>query len=183
MGAEFSRLLAKRLAGAPPDVQKYRLVATLQDCLPAGAQATLVGGSLVELLTMGAVTSLDVDLVADHRAVKQLLEGAGFREGPKAMFRHPDYEVLVNVVNDHFVPSERMTTYRYEGHTIRILSAEDCLIDRLNGARHWRDASDWERAIILARVLRDRLDLEHLRRRADEEGVREAVEEVLQIVA
>lgn len=76
---DLEAALHERLDGRSPDEQKFLFVATLNEHLPQG-RTVLVGGSLVELLTVGAVTSLEVDLVADTQAVAKLLKEVGLQE-------------------------------------------------------------------------------------------------------
>ncbi|MGB0652645.1 MAG: hypothetical protein ACPGQL_05545 [Thermoplasmatota archaeon] len=178
----MAALLEQRLPGRDASAQKFLLAATLNECLPAGAQAILVGGSLVELLTLGAVTSMDLDLVADRRIVGRILQEAGFEEKPLAFFRHPRWDVLVNTVSPDVGRTEKLQRIAFEDHVLLTISAEDALIDRLNAAVHWDSKVDRERAILLARTLAGRLDLARLRARAAEERIEGALEELLELV-
>lgn len=165
------------LHGRSPDEQKFILAGLLQEAI--AAPVVVVGGSLVQLYTMGAITSLDLDIIADRRKVATTLQEAGFVEGPLSMWRHPDHAPIVNLVGNDVDPPQETRGIEYEGRSFRILSAEDCLIDRLCGAVHWHHQVDWERSITLARVLRGELDLDRLRERARQERVHQALEEVL----
>lgn len=184
MTRDLSSTLHDRLDGRSPSDQKYLLAATLEEFLPDGAQTTLVGGSLVELLTLGAVTSLDLDLVADRRVVKRLLEAAGFTEGPLAMFRHPEWDVVINTVgNGYLEPPQTRQIIRFEGLPLHAVSNEDAIIDRLNGAKHWRHQVDHERAMLLLRVLGDELDMDRLWARARQESVEDILQEILDLLS
>lgn len=178
MTADFPSDLRAALAGRLPEEQKFLLVGVLNEHLPGAAQAVLVGGSLVELYTMGAITSLDVDLVGDRRTVKALLESAGFEEGPLSMWRHPDWDVLVNLVGAGLGPGERVERVEFEGRVVPAVSLEDCLLGRLNGLQHWRDPTDLERAATLARVHRGRIDWDLVEARARRENTLDALETV-----
>lgn len=162
------------------DAQKYLMAGILQEHV--ASPVIVVGGSLVQLYTFGAVTSLDLDIVADHRGVKQVLESAGFTQGPLSFWRHPSYQVAVNVVGADVGPDERVRTVQYEGHRFQAVTPEDCLIDRLNAAKHWRSDIDWERSIVLARVVWDEMDHARLASRAQQEGVQELVDQLRAIV-
>ncbi|RLG39361.1 MAG: hypothetical protein DRO01_05860, partial [Thermoproteota archaeon] len=54
---------------------------------------------------------------------------------------------------------------------------EDLIVKSLAGWKFWNSEEDRDKAILLLRALRGRVDLEYIRRRAKEEGVLDVLEE------
>lgn len=177
----FAADLAARVGDAGPSERKALLVGILNAHLPDGRPAILVGGGLVEILTVGAYTTGDVDLVGDRDAIAELLEGAGFeREGRHLV--HPGQGLAVEIVAPRLDEDQTATRIAYGDHEIPCITIEDLLVDRLNAAKHWGSETDWEQAIILWEAHRDRIDRDRLLEKARYNDVDDLVDELEEVV-
>jgi hypothetical protein len=178
----FQTELAATLAGRSDADTKYLFLGILQKHLPAGTQVVLVGGSLVELYTLGATTSMDLDLIGDRRVVWRFLKAAGFEEDGRYLV-HPDWPLLLEMPGHDLRPSESTVTVEYEGYRFQAVTLEDCIVDRLLAAKFWRSRPDWEQAIILAEAGQGRIDWPALLGKADQNQAEDVAEELRRLVA
>ncbi len=148
-GTAFRNELRRVLPGRSESDQKFLLLGILTKHLEGIDRPVLVGGSLVELYTMGAVASADMDLVGDHRSVAKLLLAAGFQLRGR-YFEGVEFPVLVEVPGHSLRPTESVEPILFEGYTLYAVSLEDSIVDRLLAAKFWRSTTDWERAVLLA---------------------------------
>lgn len=121
----------------------------------------LVGGGAVSFYTRGAYMSSDMDFVApDPRPFLELLEETGFECSGR-------YRILGDLYVE--VPSEVLAG-RYEDRGgLRVVSAEDLIVDRLCAAKFWRSEKDRQWAGVL--LSSPDLDWTYLRLRAEQEDV------------
>lgn len=166
----FRGLLEDRLEGLSAPERRARFLGLLQEHLPEGVEAILVGGALVELLTEGQYVTGDLDLVGDPDAIEASLAQAGFDRTGRH-FVHEDLGLAVDTVAPSLDPSQRSERIRWEDHTLSVLSVEDLIVDRLCAARFWDSSTDHEQAQLVYAIHRDRLDEARLRARAEEEQV------------
>jgi hypothetical protein len=134
----------------------------------------LVGGAAVELYTLGAYTTGDVDLVGTvtPRAARAL-EGAGFERHGRHWIHEPA-QVFVEFPGTALEPDEQTTWLEVEGRRVRIISVEDLLVDRLGGWEYWESSVDGVNALLLLRAQKERIDFARLERRVDQAGWRKA---------
>jgi hypothetical protein len=173
-----SRLQSLRDVANPLELQ-LRVAAVLSALLREYGQPVVVGGSAVSFYTGGAYLSRDVDLVteADRRVLRELLQAVGFqRRG--ATWVHGELDVVVDFPAPPLAgdPSRVVQVQTQDG-PVTVIGLEDLLVDRLNAAVYWRDteAREWCVTMLAAHP---EADTEYLSRRAEEEGVQEALEEV-----
>lgn len=147
---------------------KFRILAEISEKLPEKKKPILVGGSAVEFYTRGTCKSLDLDLLADRDSLVQILEKMGFSK----MGRHWFYtkDIGIEIVGDS-AEGRRINEIVHEGKTIRVLSIEDLIVDRLNACKHWKSQYDCEQAQVLAGVYLNKLDKEYLKKRMKEEDL------------
>lgn len=157
---------------------KMAFAGILNQYLPTNEKAVLVGGSLVEFYTDGAVASKDIDLVGPRDRVVALIEAAGFVKGGRTWFSK-DLDLVVDVAGNQVGKGESIRTLRYGGWTIPAVSLEDALVDRLCAAEFWKREDDWEKAILLYDLNRGRFDVARLKTRAAEERVSERLQLLL----
>jgi hypothetical protein len=152
-----------------------RLIAQVGD-LP-----TVVGGSAVSFYTGGAYLSRDVDLVTSLPGpqIWDVLERIGFRRQNGAWI-HAETDVVVDFPSPPLAgdPS-RVATVQTPLGPIRVIGAEDLLIDRLNAVVHWRDSEAREWCVTILALHPD-LDMPYLRDRARVEGLDGELEAVLE---
>lgn len=178
----FSAELRDRLEGRSAPERRGLFLGILQKHLGPDVDAVVVGGALVEMLTEGAYTTGDVDLVGERSAIGDLLEAAGFdREGRHLV--EPDLGLVVEVPGRYLDPTQRTERLRFEDYTVVALSLEDLLVDRLCAKAFWRSDTDWEQARLVCEAHRDRIDWERLRERAREERVEDLLDDLQAAVA
>ena len=159
-------------------------VAALQTALrDVGEETVLVGGHAVETYTLGDYTTADIDLVVTVRQpVEQLLERWGFRREGR-VFWHEALGLAVDLIGERLGGNwNRTQLFVVRDYAARLIAPEDLIIDRLNACVHWGlpGHCSWAQRVFAAE--RDRLDLDYLRRRAQEELVAEALERIMEEV-
>lgn len=131
----------------------------------------LVGGSAVELYTLGNYGSLDLDLVmADISKPVEILKNNGFIKDGKQWY-NPDIDVLVEFVGGE--PPAKVLRINYKGSFVLVTSLEEIIADRLNAAKWWRSKADekWAK-VMLSDALskpKENFDFEYLQKRSQEE--------------
>lgn len=135
-----------------------------------GAVPVLVGGSAVELYTLGAYTTGDVDLVGTvtPRAA-HALRAAGFERRGRHWI-HEAAQVFVEFPASALEPEEESTWIELEGQRVLVISIEDLLVDRLGAWQYWKSSVDGVNAWLLWRAQRQRIDAERLERRLTRSG-------------
>lgn len=128
----------------------------------------LVGGSAVELYTVGERESIDIDIIASRMELIPLLEEMGFMERD-GTYRKED--VVVDLVGSS--TKERVKDVKLKGvdGEIRVIGLEDLVVDRLNACKHWDSDRDCDHAEYLLKIYGETLDEAYLGKRAKEEDV------------
>lgn len=180
---DYSKELDDLLGIADPLRRKARFMGILsrEVLRESGKTPVIVGGFAVEVFTVGRYASLDVDVKGPRESITRILGEMGFKhdgtyfvhegldifiqwlgEGPSPLSE--SLERLVNVPVDHAA-----------GLFIRLIGFEDLIIDRLTQAKHWKvaDADLWAENLLRSANAGDnvKLDLDYLRKRAEEEDV------------
>jgi len=138
--------------------------------LYGGSPAVLVGGAAVELYTGGAYTTGDIDLVGVVTpAVQAALAATGFTRHGRHWV-HEATQTFVEFPRDSLDPDERADWLEVEGRRIRVVSAEDLLVDRLGAWEYWSSSVDGMNAWMLWQAQRDRIDRDRLEARIEEAG-------------
>lgn len=176
-GEALRDALAERLEGLSAPERRAEFLGLLQDHLPEGTDAILVGGALVELLTEGQYVTGDVDLIGPRAQIESLLVDAGFERSGRLLVDEA-LGLAVEVVSSSLDPSCRSERIRWRDHTLHVLSIEDLIVDRLCGAKFWESSTDQEQAMLLYNAHWDRLEMERLWERAAEEDVDDLVEDL-----
>lgn len=141
----------------------------------------LVGGAAVELLTGGAYTTGDLDMVGSvTAAVATDLKGAGFtREGRH--WYHEEGRVFLEFPSVALKKNEEARVRVFGDCSVLIISAEDLLVDRLAAWVYWKSSLDGVNAYLLYRAVEAELDLRRLGDRAAGEDVYVALESVKEL--
>lgn len=143
----------------------------------------LVGGAAVELYTRGAYTTGDIDLVGHvDPTVARALQNAGFERHGRHWI-HESAQELVEFPGSSLEPEEVAHWVLLSGYTIRIISTEDLLVDRLGAWEYWRSSVDGANAFLLWRAQEARTDRLRLEERVTQAGWLTAYRALLRFAA
>lgn len=135
----------------------------------------LSGGSLVSFYSNGKYVSRDIDLVNRFSTARPLIRDAMqdidfYEEG--RYFRHPDTEHIIEFppgpLSIGSEPVRDIVEMETETGILRVLSATDCVKDRLSAYYFWKDNQSLEQAIMIAS--QHMIDIEEIRRWSYREG-------------
>ncbi len=146
----------------------------------SGIVPIVVGGTALEVYTVGDYLTADLDIVVPARdALIRELEAMNFqREG--RLWYHPEWELLVEIPDEQLAGApERIIKIEVDSYTVACIGLEDLIIDRLNAGVHWRSQEDMRWVETLLHAYREQLDLSYLRQRAQEEETLEALDRLL----
>ncbi len=145
----------------------------------------LSGGSCVSIYSAEKYVSRDLDFVnaafAKRAVIRETMEFLGFTEENR-YFRHPDAELLVEFppgplgVGEE--PVKQIDEISTETGVVRIISATDCVKDRLAWYYHDNDTECLEQAILVA-ASKD-IDVEEIGRWSAVEGKQDAFDSIKQ---
>lgn len=118
----------------------------------------LSGGSCVEIYSQGTYTSKDLDFINRYNESKKLIKGVMLSLGfiqENRYFIHDDIEYLIEFppgplgVGDS--PVNEINQIETETGVLRLLTATDCIKDRLAAYYHWGDEQSLQQAIWVAK--------------------------------
>jgi len=148
---KLSRLTTERLAAVVCDALERR-----------GFTAVLTGGACVMIYAEGKYVSKDMDFVLAPQdrlgEVEAALAELGFRAAGR-VYVHPEVDLAVDVGNrwpvavgqEILAPPPRRSV---SGYHLRMLSATDCVKDRLASFYYWEDRQALEQAVLVCLVQR-----------------------------
>lgn len=152
----------------------------------AGISSVLVGGAVVAIYTGGLYQSGDLDMVPDdfQRArLGPVLAEIGFVSGKSRYFKHPQCKHLFLEfpkgpveIGEEFPIEPAMI--ECEGRTLKLLSATDCVKDRLASYIHWGSRDCFDQAVLVCRRQSSSVDLESIRKWCGSEGAPAAFDEL-----
>jgi len=152
------------------------LAAWFQGLYPKDADKPVLVGGAVELYTRGAYRTGDLDFVGDvPPAVQRALIDAGFRRRGRHWV-HEKGELFIELPSRSFDARVRLDLIQLDEWKVIALSPEDILVDRLAAWKFWNVVPDGVNAFLLWRDRGQDLDVDHLERRAAEEGVEDALQ-------
>jgi hypothetical protein len=162
---KLSRLTTERLAAVVCDTLERH-----------GFTAVLTGGACVMIYAEGKYVSKDMDFVLAPQdrlgEVEAALAELGFRPAGR-VYVHPEVDMAVDVGNRWPVavgqeilkpPPRRLVS----GYHLRMLSATDCVKDRLASFYYWEDRQAFEQAILVC--LAQRVNVREVGRWSRAEG-------------
>lgn len=133
----------------------------------ANIEVVLSGGSCVEIYSRGDYTSYDIDLINRYNdtffKIKKVMESIDFKEEGK-YFVHEDTKYFIEFpsgplgVGDSDVKKIEKIVTKYG--TLKLLSATDCIKDRLAAFYHWDDKQSLVQSIWVAK--QNEIDFEDL---------------------
>lgn len=179
--SRFRARLEALLRGRSPPDRRILFVGLLNEALPAGTQAVLVGGAAVEFYTIGGYVTGDVDLVGPRDEVAKVLRAAGFREEGR-YFTAPELGIVCEVPDRFLRETEEVREVEFEGLRIFIVAPEDALVDRLLAAKYGRSPTDWEQAVLLFTAQEPNLRLPALRAKAQKNFCEDVLEDLVRRV-
>ena len=135
-----------------------------------GTVPVLVGGAAVELYTLGAYTTGDVDLAGTVTPrVARALTAAGFERHGRHWI-HEASQVFVDFPATALEAQEQAEWVELQGQRVLIISVDDLLVERPGAWQHWKSSVDGANALRLWRTQRERIDEKRLKRRLVHSG-------------
>lgn len=169
--------LAARKKGAERAVI---IAAVIAEALrPIDQDPVLVGGAAVAFYTQGGYATADIDLVAPGGApLIQVMTDLGFKKIGKD-FVDNKRKIYVEFPSRSLKPFEQADQLKIHQHTLRIISIEDLIVDRLCAYKFWQSAIDGLNALLLLEL--GRAEEKRLLKRAEEDDVSDALRAVQQV--
>jgi len=123
-----------------------------------GITVILSGGAAVAVYTKNKYVSADIDLVnvyfAQRKKIVAAMEEIGFRERNRYFF-HPTMQHIVEFppgpLSVGEEPVKEISEIKFSTGTLRVISATDCVKDRLAAYYFWNDLQSLEQAILVAK--------------------------------
>lgn len=144
-------------------------------CEKHSIQPILVGGSAVELYTVGEYTTYDVDLVlSGWEKASQLLEEIGFEKTAKHWY-HETLQLPIEIPDSVLAGSmEKVIRIQTEENFhFYVIGIEDIILDRARAAVYWNSKRDEEWVLLLMGAQFDKIDFDYLERTAQQEPGKE----------
>jgi hypothetical protein len=157
-------------------MSQIELAAFIQDSLlEEGIHVVLSGGSAVSFYSSNQYVSKDLDLIntrfAKRSKIKAVMEKLGFEEqgryfvhvGTKFFVEFPDGPLSVGEE-----PVKEVSEFELATGTLRVVSATDCVKDRLCAFYFWNDQQGLAQAVLVAKD--QEVDLKEIKRWSKGEG-------------
>jgi hypothetical protein len=164
------------------NMSQAELAAYIQDTLQeSGIKVVLSGGSAASFYSSNKYVSKDLDLInanfARRRDIKSAMEKIDFREQGR-YFIHSDTEYYVEFPDGPLSvgeePIKEINEFKLPTGTLRVISATDCVKDRLCAYYFWNDQQGLAQAVLVAR--NQKVDLKEVMRWSKGEGKEQAFE-------
>lgn len=148
-----------------------------------GIDALLVGGGCVSIYTRNKYQSFDLDFVS-HAPLKDIaavLGDLGFQRKSGRHFSRRECPYFIEFVappaalGNETIKDEQELRTRFG--TLILLTATDCVKDRLAAYYHWNDPQALEQAAMVAE--NQRINLREIKRWSEQEGFREKYQDFL----
>ena len=158
------------------NMSQSELAAYIQDVLlEKEIRVVLSGGSVVSFYSSNQYVSKDLDLIninfTKRSKIKLAMEEMGFHEQGR-YFSHPDTPFSVEFPDGPLSvgeePVREISEFKLKTGTLRILSATDCVKDRLCAFYFWNDQQGLAQAVLVA--TRQAVDFIEIRRWSIMEG-------------
>jgi hypothetical protein len=158
------------------NMSQAELTAYIQDRLQKeGIPVVLSGGSAVSFYSSDKYVSKDVDLINTNfvrrSKIKSVMETIGFYEKGR-YFVHPETQFFVEFPDGPLSvgeePVKEVSEFKLSTGTLRVLSATDCVKDRLCAFYFWNDQQGLAQAVLVAQ--NQSVDLKEIKRWSQTEG-------------
>jgi len=180
----ISRDELKAKLGSAPDQTQYRLyfAAILADAAAIPPDDFIVvGGSAIEIYTVGEYTSGDIDIVSsEHDSLRAVMRSWGFKmEG--RVWTDEELGLVVDLNSYPYTGEIQKTSVMPTPFgSIRLAAIEDLLVKRLASAKFWKERGDFDHAKLLAVAFRDRIDWEYVKAFAQKSQVEDWLARLLE---
>lgn len=148
-----------------------------------GINVVLTGGSCVSIYTDNRYQSYDIDFIeegkSDRKKIAGVLVKLGFQEKDR-YFIHADTPFFIEfpagplAIGDE--PVKDIAQLEFATGSLRLLSATDCVKDRLANYYHWKDRQCLEQAVMVASTVK--VDLKEIERWSQHEGMTEEFQRI-----
>jgi len=142
----------------------------------------IVGGSAVEIYTLGRYVSGDIDLIGSRDLIKDILLSSGYFREEGRFFVSEELGLFVEVPDRHLA-GDLNRVRRVElpelGGEVYVIGIEDLIVDRLLACVFWKSKGDCEMAQFLLKKYAGEIDLEYLTERAEKEKVIDKLRDIL----
>ena len=140
-----------------------------------GIDVVLSGGACVSIYSENRYVSMDLDLVNHHFAkrieIREAMQAIGFHEEGRH-FTHPETDLFVEFPAGPLAVGEepvmKIDEIELDTGTLRLISATDCVKDRLAAYYHWNDVQCLEQAVLVTQT--KEIDLDEIERWSEVEG-------------
>ena len=158
------------------NLSQVELAAYIQDSLQTdGISAVLSGGSAVSFYSSDKYVSKDLDLIntnfAKRSKIKSAMEKMGFQEQGR-YFVNSETQFFVEFPEGPLSvgeePVKEINEFELATGTLRIISATDCVKDRLCAFYFWNDQQGLAQAVLVAES--QNVDLNEIKRWSKVEG-------------
>jgi hypothetical protein len=158
---------------------QVELAAYIQDFLiTQEIHVVLSGGSAVSFYSGNKYVSKDLDLIntnfARRSKIKSAMEKIGFHESGR-YFLNPETSFFVEFPDGPLSvgeePVKEISEFKLTTGTLRVVSATDCVKDRLCAFYYWNDLQGLEQAVLVAK--NQSVDLKEIKRWSKVEGKEE----------
>lgn len=158
------------------NMRQVELAAYIQDSLQAkGINVVLSGGSAVSFYSSDKYVSKDLDLInanfAKRSKIASVMEKLGFHEQGR-YFANPETQFFVEFPDGPLSvgeePVKEISEFRLATGTLRIVSATDCVKDRLCAFYFWNDQQGLAQAVLVTQS--QTVDLKEIKRWSKAEG-------------
>ncbi len=174
------KVIVDKLKELRDDTSRFLLfIAWLNSFLESRSMGRIivVGGFAVEVYTGSSYRTLDVDIVVEnskaYSIVKSFLEKISEERSSRVYF--PLLPVLaskaIDIVGTMYSGRRRPVRVEVDDYHVYVEAPEELLVKYLAAWKYWGSSEDRDKAILLAKTLYDKLDVEYINVRAKEEGV------------
>jgi len=141
-----------------------------------GVSVFLVGGQAVEMYTAGQFTTGDIDITTtDQGETERILSLIGFSK-EEMLWLSEKLGMAFHVVADWPKSTELARTIKVGPYSVRVISVEDLIVDRLAAAKFRKSGWDGEQARVLLRSFAGSINADYLRKRARQDKVEDLLE-------
>lgn len=152
------------------NMTQVELAAYVQSALQEeGIHVVLSGGSAVSFYSSNKYVSKDLDLIntnfARRKDIKSVMENLGFQEKGR-YFINPETEYFVEFPDGPLSVGEEavkeISDFELATGTLRVISATDCVKDRLCAYYYWNDQQGLAQAVLVTKD--QRVNLKEIKR-------------------
>ena len=139
----------------------------------------LVGGGAVEVYTQGQYASGDLDYILPTTLeIQKIMKTLGFIQGGR-LFIHEPFELVIEFPASQLSAEEKFKEIIYQNIPIRIISAEDLVIDRLNAFKWGKSTFDAQNVLFI--LDKKECDLKLIVKKAKKHAVYDALKALLNL--